>query len=159
MDATGNFVIAWTSREEGVQLGVYARRFNAAGVAQGTDFRANSYTVSDQQRPSVAMDTAGTFVIAWESVQDGGGFGVYAQRYNAAGVKQAAEFRVNSHTAGAQSLASVAADDDGDFVIAWSGQGQDDSSGIFAQRFAVAPEVLASAVALRVGTAPAPLSI
>ena len=39
----------------------------------------------------------GDFVIAWMSyLQDGSGHGVYAQRYNASGVPQGPEFRVNT---------------------------------------------------------------
>src|SRR5688572_25448773 len=44
------------------------------------------------------------------------------------------EFRVNANTAGSQAAAAVAADADGDFVVAW----EDDDGGlhgIFAQRF------------------------
>ena len=36
--------------------------------------------------PSVAMDSAGDFVVAWQSYGEGGSsYGVYAQRYTAAG--------------------------------------------------------------------------
>ena len=51
------------------------------------------------------------------------------------------EFRVNTHTAGSQELFSeapqaVAADADGDFVVAWSSSGQDGNAwGVYAQRF------------------------
>ena len=45
------------------------------------------------------MDDDGDFVITWQSHgQDGSGWGIYAQRYNAAGVKQGTEFRVNTYT-------------------------------------------------------------
>ncbi len=47
------------------------------------------------------------------------------------------EFRVNTHTTGVQVGPSIVADDDGDFVIAWSSLGQDGSGyGIYAQRYA-----------------------
>ena len=66
---------------------MFAQRFNANGVAQGSEFRVNSTTANPQSNPAVAMDANGNFVVAWTSVgQDGSGDGVYAQRFNAAGV-------------------------------------------------------------------------
>ena len=77
---------------------MYAEQFNAAGQAltQGV-FRVNtsvnvsgnsvkSYLNDVQRYSSVSMDAAGDFVITWQSNnQDGSGYGVYAQAYNAAG--------------------------------------------------------------------------
>ena len=46
------------------------------------------------------------------------------------------EFRVNTFTAGSQERAAVAADADGDFVVAWTSYEQDGSdAGIYAQRY------------------------
>ena len=138
MDAAGNFVITWHSNgQDGAGLGIYAKRYNAAGAAQGTEFRVNTYTTGDQRDPAVAMDDAGNFVIAWTSNgEDGSGDGIYAQRYNAAGVAQGTEFRVNSFTMGAQSGPAVAMNGVGNFVIAWSSYSQDGSGdGVYAQRY------------------------
>jgi hypothetical protein len=127
MDADGDFVVAWESYsyggQDGSDHGVYAQRFDAAGAAQGPEFRVNTFTTGSQFRPSVAMDTDGDFVVAWESGgdQDGEGWGVFAQRYNAEGVVQGPEVQVNASTTGQQRFASVAMDADGDFVVAWQG--------------------------------------
>lgn len=138
MDAAGDFVITWQSdNQDGSSYGVYAQRYNAAGAAQGSEFRVNTYTTNHQAGPSVAMDAAGDFVIAWQSyTQDGSRLGIYAQRYNTAGVAQGGEFRVNTYTSLSQSLPSVAMDVAGDFVITWQSDSQDGSNyGIYAQRF------------------------
>ena len=138
-DAVGNFIVVWMSNlQDGALYGVYAQRYNAAGVAQGSEFRVNTTTADNQINPAVAMDAAGNFVVTWSSNnQDGSGNGVYAQRFNAAGVAQGAEFLVNTTTVGGQSGPAVAMATNGDFVIAWTGSGQDPdaSSGIYAQRF------------------------
>ncbi|MEM6782253.1 MAG: hypothetical protein AAF624_00775, partial [Bacteroidota bacterium] len=145
IDDDGDFVIAWTSyAQDGDGDGVYAQRYAADGTPQGSEFRVNSETSGDQEFPSVGIDADGNFVIAWTSDgQDGSGYGIYAQRYAADGTLQGSEFRVNTFTTNNQSLASVALDDDGDFVIAWRGNGQDDPNdntlgnvGVFAQRYA-----------------------
>ncbi|QLE42087.1 hypothetical protein FD723_17785 [Nostoc sp. C052] len=134
IDADGDFVISWTG-QDGSGNGIYAQRYNSAGVAQGSEFRVNSTTSGDQINPRVAIDAVGDFVISWTG-QDGSGNGIYAQRYNSAGVAQGSEFRVNSTTSGDQNSSTVAVDANGDFVVSWQSYGQDgDYYGIYAQRY------------------------
>ncbi|MDH3969485.1 MAG: FG-GAP-like repeat-containing protein [Rhodospirillales bacterium] len=140
LDADGDFVVAWTdySGQDGSLYGVFAQRFSAAGVAQGPEFQVNSFTTGFQGDPAVAMDADGDFIVAWTDYggQDGSSYGVFAQRYDAAGVTQGPELQVNSFTTGNQDGPTVAMDADGDFVVAWTSFGQDGSSwGIFAQRY------------------------
>ena len=138
MDADGDFVIAWqSSGQDGSGYGIYAQRYNAAGVAQGSEFQVNTYTTNIQSTPSIGMDADGDFVITWQSyTQDGNRYGIYAQRYNAAGVAQGPEFPVNSFTTSDQKIPSIAMDAAGDFVITWQSYGQDGSIwGIYAQRY------------------------
>jgi Ca2+-binding RTX toxin-like protein len=138
MDADGDFVVSWQSYgQDGSVLGIYARRYNAAGVAQGGEFQVNTFTTNSQSSPSVAMDADGDFVVSWHSYgQDLSGYGIYAQRYNAAGVAQGGEFSVNTFTTNSQRFSSVAMDDDGDFVVTWHSGGQDGNNyGIYAQRY------------------------
>lgn len=139
-DADGNFVISWQSNsQDGSGLGIYAQRYSPVGEALGTEFRVNSTVSNAQDQPSVAMDTDGDFVIAWRSNQDGVSNDVYAQRYNSVGVPQGGEFRVNTTTAEAQGTPSVAMDADGDFVVLWNSYAQDgDVYGVYARRYNVA---------------------
>ena len=82
------------------------------------------------------MDDAGNFIITWQSYeQDGDNAGVYAQRYNAAGVAQGSEFLVNTTTTGYQGSPIVIMDADGDFAVIWSAQEEDSSLGTYFQRF------------------------
>jgi Ca2+-binding RTX toxin-like protein len=109
----------------------------------GPEFQVNSATINSQitntsgQGGSMAMAADGDFVVTWSSYhQDGSGYGVYAQRYNAAGVAQGTEFRVNTTTANGQRWSTVAMSADGDFVVAWTSSGQDGNGyGVFAQRY------------------------
>ena len=107
----------------------------------GSEFRVNTYTTSGQRYPSVAMDSDGDFVVSWQSLgQDGSSYGIYAQRYDNAGVAQGAEFRVNTYTTSQQFYPSVAMDNDGDFVVSWQSFEQDGSNdGIYAQRYMFPP--------------------
>ena len=149
LDADGDFMVTWASvgQDGSGYGGVYARRYNAAGKPAGDEFRANVYTTDAQRSPSAAVDAAGNVIIAWNSFnQDGSNYGVYARRYNAAGEPQTGEFRVNTYTTNFQAIPDVAVRADGNFVIVWESVGQDGSQvGVYGQRYAVAPEVLASA--------------
>jgi hypothetical protein len=139
LDADGDFVVAWASiGQDGSSSGIYARRFDNRGIPQGGEFRANTYTTGDQSSPAVALDADGDFIIAWASDgQDGSRSGIYAQRFDNSGIPQGVEFRANTYTSNGQDLPSVDMDADGDFVIAWQSENQEDEGylNIYAQRF------------------------
>jgi hypothetical protein len=139
-DAAGNFVVVWgsASAQDGSREGVYARRFSAAGLPLTSEFRINQFTLGVQGNASLAMDSDGDFVVAWESAyQDGDGYGVYARRYSNLGTPLGNEFRVNTTTTGDQRYPSVAANGAGNFVVTWQSPDQN-QDGVFAQRFTAA---------------------
>jgi hypothetical protein len=138
----GSFVVAWegygsAAPGDGKANGIMARRFNAAGTPQGSEFLVNSYTTSDQRSPHVASDASGSFVVVWNSyAQDGSGLGIFGQRFDNAGNRLGSEFRVNTYTTGDQARPVVASAPDGSFWVAWESTGQDGSGiGVFAQHF------------------------
>ena len=142
MDASGNFVIAWSSTRQdgdsdGAGTSVYAQRYDVSGKPQGSEFRVNTYTKDAQLRPSVGMIASGNFVVAWESFgQDGDEGGIFAQRYDATGKPQGSEFQVNTYAKGQQGWCSAGMAASGNFVVAWECFGQDGhEGGIYAQRY------------------------
>jgi hypothetical protein len=134
MNATGTFVIVWDDGDD-----TWGQRYNASGVAQGGEFRVNATQFKLQRFADVAMDAAGNFVVTWSSThQDAAGnkWGIFGQRFTAAGVAVGPEFQANTITSGNQQYSSVAMDSSGDFVIAWAGFGRDGSGwGVFAQQY------------------------
>ena len=71
---------------DGSDYGIYADRYNTSGAEQGSTFLVNTYTAGDQRLPSVAMDSSGDFVVAWQSDgEDGTIIGIYAQAYSSSG--------------------------------------------------------------------------
>ena len=71
----------------------------------------------------------GSSVIVWQSyLQDGSGYGVYAQRFADDGSALGAEFRINSVTLYDQQTPSVIALSGGGFVVTWQSNAQDGSS-------------------------------
>jgi hypothetical protein len=137
-DPTGNFVIAWESYlEDGSQLGIRGHRFASTGVPLGPEFRVNTFTSGFQSRPAVAIDASGNFVVVWHGRGSGDAdSGIFGQRYLSSGAPLGSEFRINTYTTESQTLASVAADSTGNFVVVWTSDFQDGSgSGIYGQRF------------------------
>ena len=83
--------------------GVYGQRYDAAGTALGSEFQINTYVSSDQLYSTVAMDAAGNFVVTGPAPdQDGSGYGVYGQRYDAAGTALGGEFQINTYVSSNQ---------------------------------------------------------
>jgi hypothetical protein len=103
----------------------------------GTEFRVNTQTASNQDRPAVASGDANTFVIVWRSFgQDSTATsGVFGQRFGS-GTAQGPEFQVNTYTPNAQRYPAVAASSS-NLVVVWQSDAQDGSGyGIFGQRYA-----------------------
>lgn len=138
VDANGNFVITWMSQEQdGDGWGIYAQRYNAAGIAQGGEILVANSTAGNQKDPRISMAPNGNFVIAWaDQALDGSGFGIFGRRFSAAGSPIAASFQVNTYTTGYQGLPDVACASNGAFAIVWQSLGQDGSdNGVYFQRY------------------------
>ncbi|MDP2507300.1 cadherin repeat domain-containing protein, partial [Oceanobacter sp. 3_MG-2023] len=111
--------------------------YGADGEVVTARIYANSTTAGSQIEPEVTGLTNGGFVVVWQSEnQDGSGYGIYAQRYDANGNTLGGEFRVNTETTDNQLDASITALEDGGFVVVWTSYDQDGSGmGVFAQRY------------------------
>jgi hypothetical protein len=129
-DPSGNFVVVWESTgQDGDDRGVFARLFDSSGAPRGAEFQVNTYTTGPQGEAAVAMDAAGNFVVAWDSVfhEVGDTLGeIIARRFTASGAPRGGEFRVNTLTLAEQLAPAVASDADGNFVVAWD----DDQGGV-----------------------------
>ena len=146
MDASGDFVVAWTAYNPpgGAFDDIVARTYNAQGNAASSEFLVNSFISFNQLNPSVAMDASGAFVISWSSNNENGAGSFYdidAQRYDVNGDPVGVELQVNTYMTDYQDASSVAMDATGDFVIAWKSEGQEDHTneplnyGIYARRY------------------------
>ena len=131
-DSAGNFVVVWQSYgsagSDTSASSVQGQRYDASGSPIGGQFQVNTYTTSDQIRPSVASDSAGNFVVVWQSNGSAGsdtsGLSVQGQRYDASGSPIGGEFQVNTYTTADQYCPSVASDSAGNFVVVWQSNGQ-----------------------------------
>ena len=133
----GRFVVAWVSDgQDGGGKGVFARLYDANGAPQTGEILVNTTTANDQEQPAVAMDGAGNFVVVWSGNGMGDGDGVFAQRFNAAGVPQGTEFRVNGAVSVGfnQSDPDIAMETNGDFAVVWQSN-ETSSIEIWLQRY------------------------
>jgi len=136
IDSSGDYVTAWQG-PDAAGTGVLVRRFDATGSALSNDIPVNTTTTGDQIEPAIASDSAGNFVVAWTS-DDADGDGVFARRFNAAGTPQGTQIPVNTTTTNNQNDPTLAMDFNGNFVIAWDGNGTGDADGVFFRRFTAA---------------------
>jgi hypothetical protein len=135
MSGDGRFVITWEAPgiDSGTTYGVFAQRYSADGTPQGVEFAVNTAIAGDQSDASVSMNADASFVVAWNSAgqDDGNTWGVFGQRFDSTGSVVGGDFQVATTSAGDQMNSSVAMDDQGGYVVIWSGNGIGDDDGIF----------------------------
>ncbi|WP_437817528.1 metallophosphoesterase [Sorangium sp. So ce1078] len=130
IDDSGRFVVVWEDDQDGNgAYQVLARGFDANGSERFHDRTVNTVSGGQQSRPAVACDANGNFVVAWEDDQDGNGYyQILARGFTAAGAERIPTFTVNSVAAGEQFNPVIAMDSDGDFVVAWEDDQDDDAN-------------------------------
>ncbi|MBV7477905.1 calcium-binding protein [Pseudomonas sp. PDM31] len=141
--SNGNYVVTWQSApddgdgndETDAPGDVYAQLFNAAGVKVGAETRVNTTTAGYQEEPNVTAMTDGGYLVTWAGQGTGDVNGIFAQRFNASGVKVGTETGINTITAGKQIFSQVTALADGGYVIAWESYGVPGQVDIYTQRF------------------------
>jgi hypothetical protein len=140
----GGFVAVWAAIDE--TQDVYARRYDAAGDPLGPEFRVNSYTTGEQDRPRVSSGEDGAFVVVWDTygawwpeAPDLDDTGVFGRRFAGDGTPIGPEFQINSYTHDFQARPHIAHAESG-FIIVWGSLdelqegGQDgDGAGVFGQ--------------------------
>jgi Bacterial Ig domain/Putative Ig domain len=143
-DSDGNFTFVY--RDNGIGPGVWRRGYNADGTQQ---YGYLQLSIGDAASPSIDMADDGTHVVTWHK-SGGAGLDVFAQKFNADGSISGGVFQVNVTSAGTQWKSSIAVLDPENFVVVWSGNGNQsgevDTSGVFARQFGTAGANLAPTV-------------
>ena len=142
MDNRGDIIIAWQSNEQ-LGLDIYAQRYL---FGTGDEFRVNTVIDNLQASPSIGIDSDGDFVVAWYSRNQNSSFDhIYAQRFNAQGSKLGSEFRVSSTKTFDQRFPKIAMNNEGNFVIIWESESQNqNSSEIYGRRYTADGGVIGS---------------
>ncbi|HEV8583184.1 MAG TPA: hypothetical protein VGX68_29300 [Thermoanaerobaculia bacterium] len=122
--------------------GAFGRIIDANGHQTTDIFRINDDTAGAQVPWGLAADGFGNVVVTWWSnpAGDGSDTDVMARRYSSNGERLGPAFRVNTTLPGMQGDPGIASTPAGNFVVVWSGDGQDDPEDIFGQRFSTGSE-------------------
>jgi hypothetical protein len=139
MDPAGDFVITWANNPDDQGESVVGQRFNAAGARVGGEFPVSATPAFwGVGQTSVDTDDAGNFVVAWTDARGENGEikHVLARRYGAAGAALGDPFQVDDVVSPEQSrtVAAVAVDADGDFMVVWLEFVADDGD-VYARQF------------------------
>ena len=136
--ASGDFTIVWYGNSDGGDTGVFMKQFSFAGAVL-IDETLVSNAANIGSEPSIAMNDAGNFVIAWKGASDSDREGIYAQRFDASGNSVGGILSINATKTERQELPQVALDASGNFIVVWQSLDQEGVvngvNGIYAQRF------------------------
>ena len=118
-DTEGNFIVAWVdSRSLG--KGIFAQRYTSDGVELGNNFIVNDDTIDNYtQKPSIAINLDGSFVITWGDFRESELYNIYAQRFSNDATPLGDNFRVNFLSAALNYNPKVVCKQNGDFIICW----------------------------------------
>ena len=122
----GDFVVVWRSLNQVNFYDIFSQRFNATGTAVGSEFMVNTYFISLQDGPHIAMSPDGYFTVVWSSFAlNDDAWDVYGQRFDDDGGLLGDEFLVNTDfTFDEQRFPQIAMLADHSFSIVWQSQGE-----------------------------------
>ncbi len=121
-----SFVVTWQTQQGPIR----AQRFSSTGLPVGGELQVSATTAAE--RPSVACDEAGGFLVCWNS--GGDDLDVFGQRFDAQGARQGGEFIVNKTTAGTQRYPWVTSSSQG-YVVTWTNYNGLAFLGVYGRRF------------------------
>ena len=126
----GHYVVVWTSIVNGAS-DIVGQLFGTTGIPTSAPFIVNTFAAGGENRPDVAMDNNGDFVVVWSGAGPGydnlvNTSDVWFRVYNPSGTAvTAAQMLANDYVTSVQDQARVAMDPiNGEFVVAWTSFGQ-----------------------------------
>ncbi|WP_293389146.1 hypothetical protein [Nevskia sp.] len=131
----GEFVVAWDTF---LKSSILAQRFNSDGTLRGAPVFIGGPGQSGKpsQRPAVAVDRNGAFVVAWEGpAGSSSGYDIVARGVTATGSLAGPQFNVSGLQPGDQTGAAISINLAGEFVVGWTRSTGSSGTGISAQRF------------------------
>jgi hypothetical protein len=131
--ANGSSVVVWTESTPSTSQ-IMGQLLNSQGGKVGAALTIASVPGLNEAQPSVAMDAHGNFVVSWTEFLPSGGSDILAQKFNAAGAPVGAVVPVAVGTF-PQTSSSVAMDAQGDFVVSYTRDTNDNDPNIFAKLY------------------------
>ena len=135
LNNAGLYVIAWADGRDTARQ-VYCQRYDRNAVALGPNYRVSElpsvgYGVDV---PRIAALPNGQFIVCW-SDDRAGDFNIFGRRLDGLGLPVGSDFMVNDDTSRReQKYPSIAADNVGNFAIAWH-DARDSTQSLYGQRY------------------------
>jgi len=136
----GGFVIVWESfGQDGDDYGVFGQRYDENGNAIDDEFKIKTTTLDWQNTVAVTGLKNGGFVATWDSFNPSTlDWDILAQRYDNNGNTLGVEFQISTTSINYQTYSSIAALENGGFVVTWESDQQDGfEQGVFRRIFDV----------------------
>lgn len=142
--------------------GIFGQRFDSNGTRIGEEIVVSTFHGQDGENtiPDIDSDLGGNFVVVWEHDGshefDNDMSAIAGRRFNSFGdALDEAEFVANTYTTGIQRDPALTVGLDGNFIIAWAGEGPGESTdyGIFAKQFASTGGAIADEFLVNTSTA------
>ena len=142
----GGFFVAWQTcagaiydtmvGPDGDGCAIVAQRFDGELDPVGGESVVNTYAEGDQVRPSVISLEGCGALVTWASWgQDGDGWGIFGQRFDANGMLDGGEFQVNTYFPGDQEVPTTLGLPTGSSVVFWEGLFVDSNNSFTAQLY------------------------
>ncbi|WP_299975047.1 Ig-like domain-containing protein [uncultured Pseudoteredinibacter sp.] len=135
----GGYIVTYASlnASKDGSLDIWAQRYDVNGNTVNEAFVVNSFRLGEQANSDVTGLEDGGFLVTWQSYdQDGDGFGIFAQRYDANSEKVGGEFQVNQYYSSDQSRPEITSLENGGFAVSWMSDGQDgNAAGVYLRVF------------------------
>lgn len=135
-NAAGGFAIAWL--DDRSTNSIMGHLFDPNGSPRSAAFQVNNATFGSVTRPSIAMDSEGYFVVAWDGDPNLAALDdAHARVFEPNGAPLGGQFLVNTTIEGPQRYPQVALNEKAEFVIVWESvmDPNVNERDIFAQRF------------------------
>ena len=125
-------IVVWNSyhSSNGRSYDILARRLDPNGEPEGDEFQVNPADEGRQCAPSVATDSEGRYVVAWQG-PGGDQEDVYVRLYDADGQPRSDVFVAPDDPNDRQLRPRVAVDSNGDFVVVWENRIADGNDEIY----------------------------
>ncbi|ADG93165.1 type 1 secretion target domain protein [Arcobacter nitrofigilis DSM 7299] len=146
----GSYVVAYHGQDSGDDYSIYVQKFNVDGTIdgeqvklEGKDDSGNVITTSNDTEAQITGLSDGGYVVTYEGIDENGDESVYVQKFDSSGAQvgeqvklEATDDEGNVITSGADSSAQVAALENGEYVVTFTGEETaGGESSIYVQRF------------------------
>ena len=135
-DGMGDFLITW--QQQRGDNAIMARLFDPNAVPATEPFEVSTAAITSLTQPTVAMNSAGYFVIAWDGDPNrAGDDDIHARRFDPNAMAIGEPFVVNTIRDKAQRWPQVALNDANEFAVIWEQEMEDPNlaTDIFIRRF------------------------